>query len=72
MIDMRASLARKGSASGESSRRSSLKLSSTSPDSFIDSLDEELQQKLESIGEDEADVKNSQASRVCDVIEEEK
>lgn len=83
---------RKSSSSSEGSRRSSLiskvqrKMGSNTPDSFVNNLDQELQQKLASIGDDQPDQQNEQtnkqpvtaetqaerAARICDIIVEEK
>jgi hypothetical protein len=74
------SSSRKSSSSSEGSRRSSLiskvhrKMGSNNSSSFLDNLDEELQQKLASIGEAEvtAELQAERAARVCDIIIEEK
>merc|ERR1719341_2663180 len=83
---------RKSSSSSEGSRRSSLiskvqrKMGSNTPDSFVNNLDQELQQKLASIGDDQQDQQHEQtnkqpvtaetqaerAARICDIIVEEK
>ena len=46
------------------------KMASNNTDSFIGNLDEELQQKLASIGEPE--ITTEAQARVCDIIVEEK
>ena len=71
---------RKSSSSSDGSRKSSLilkaqrKNGSNNHGSFSDNLDEELQQKLASIGETEvtAELQAERAARVCDIILEEK
>jgi len=84
---------RKSSSSSEGSRRSSLiskvqrKMGSNNPDTFADNLDQELQQKLASIGDDDSNQQHQQsnkqqpvtaesqaerAARICDIIVEEK
>merc|ERR1712012_677751 len=83
---------RRSSSSSEGSRKSSLKarierkLGSTSNDSFISNLDEELRQKLESIGEDDkkeepampqvtivtAESQAERAAKICDIVVEAK
>ena len=49
-------------------------MGSNNQDSFMSNLDEELQQKLASIGETEVTVEHGagRAARVCDIIVEEK
>merc|ERR1711892_1629987 len=70
------SSSRKSSSSSEGSRRSSLaskyqrKMGTNNNEMFIGHLDEELQQKLDSIGEPET--AGTPQARVCDVIVEEK
>ena len=74
------SSSRKSSSSSEGSRRSSLiskghrKIGSNDQSSFLENLDEELQQKLASIAETEvtAEIQAERAARVCDIILEEK
>jgi len=84
---------RKSSSSSEGSRRSSLiskvqrKMGSNTTDSFVNSLDHELQQKLASIGDEQpspqqeqtntlpavtAETQAERAARICDIIVEEK
>jgi len=83
---------RKSSSSSEGSRRSSLiskvqrKMGSNNQDTFAKNLDEELQQKLASIGDDNNSKENQptnkqqvtaesqaeRAARICDIIVEEK
>ena len=45
-------------------------MGSNDPSSFLENLDEELQQKLASIGETEvtAELQAERAARVCDII----
>lgn len=70
------SSSRKSSTSSEGSRRSSLgykvnrKMGSNNQDSFNASLDEELREKLDSIGEQEdlAELQTERGVRVCDII----
>ena len=49
-------------------------MGSNNQDSFMSNLDEELQQKLASIGETEvtAELQAERAARVCDIIVEKK
>jgi len=83
---------RKSSSSSDGSRKSSLiskvqrKMGSNNTDTFANNLDEELQQKLASIGEDQpsegaeqtnkqpvtAETQAERAARICDIIVEEK